>query len=153
MARGNRRDTIFHDDDDRRFFLATLSEACAMTGWRVHAWVLMGNHYHLFIETPEPNLVAGMSWLRNTVTRPHNLRHMAWGRLFGDRYKAILVDGSDRYHYRTMADYIHLNPVRARLVLGKPGVRWEAADDFCKAYQGKEEIVASLPETPAGHGA
>ena len=44
MARGNRRETIFHDDDDRRFFLATLSEACGMTGWRVHAWVLMGNH-------------------------------------------------------------------------------------------------------------
>ena len=60
MARGNRRETIFHDDDDCRFFLATLSEACAMTGWRVHAWVLMGNHYHLFIETPEANLVAGM---------------------------------------------------------------------------------------------
>ena len=68
MARGNRRETIFHDDDDRRFFLATLSEACGMTGWRVHAWVLMGNHYHLFIETPEANLVAGMSWLQNPVT-------------------------------------------------------------------------------------
>ena len=75
-----------------------------MTGWRVHAWVLMGNHYHLFIETPEANLVAGMSWLQNTVTRRYNVRHMAWGRLFGDRYKAILVDGADTYHYRTLAD-------------------------------------------------
>jgi REP element-mobilizing transposase RayT len=121
MARGNRREAIFHDDDDRRFFLATLSEACAMTGWRVHAWVLMGNHYHLFIETPEPNLVAGMGWLQNTVTRRYNVRHMAWGRLFGDRYKAVLVDGADTYHYRTLADYIHLNPVRARLVLPKKG--------------------------------
>jgi len=121
MARGNLRETIFHDDDDRRFFLATLSEACAMTGWRVHAWVLMGNHYHLFIETPEPNLVAGMSWLQNTVTRRYNVRHMAWGRLFGDRYKAVLVDGSDTYHYQTLADYIHLNPVRARLVQPKKG--------------------------------
>jgi REP element-mobilizing transposase RayT len=92
MARGNRRETIFHDDDDRRFFLSTLSEACGMTGWRVHAWVLMGNHYHLFIETPEANLVAGMSWLQNTVTRRYNVRHMAWGRLFGDRYKAVLVE-------------------------------------------------------------
>ena len=121
MARGNRRETIFHDDDDRRFFLATLSEACAMTGWRVHAWVLMGNHYHLFIETPEANLVAGMSWLQNTVTRRYNVRHMAWGRLFGDRYKAVLVEGADTYHYRTLADYIHLNPVRARLVVPKKG--------------------------------
>ena len=121
MARGNRREAIFHDDDDRRFFLATLSEACAMTGWRVHAWVLMGNHYHLFIETPEANLVAGMSWLQNTVTRRHNVRHQAWGRLFGDRYKAVVVEGADSYHYRTLADYIHLNPVRARLVVPKKG--------------------------------
>jgi len=119
MARGNRRETIFHDDDDRRFFLATLSEACAMTGWRVHAWVLMSNHYHLFIQTPEANLVAGMSWLQNTVTRRYNVRHMAWGRLFGDRYKAVLVEGADFYHYRTLVDYIHLNPVRARLVVPK----------------------------------
>ncbi len=60
MARGNRRGPIFLDDDDRRFFLACLSEVCERTGWCVHGWVLMGNHYHLFIETPEANLVEGM---------------------------------------------------------------------------------------------
>lgn len=116
MARGNRREAIFHDDEDRLFFLKVLSEACAMTGWKVHAWVLMGNHYHLFIETPEANLVAGMRWLQNTVTRRYNVRHRAWGRLFGDRYKALPVEGSDSYHYRTLVDYIHLNPVRARMI-------------------------------------
>ena len=89
MARGNRREAIFGDDDDRRFFLQTLGEACGMTGWRVHAWVLMSNHYHLFIETPEANLVAGMQWLQNTYTRRFNTRHRLWGRLFGDRYKAV----------------------------------------------------------------
>jgi REP element-mobilizing transposase RayT len=72
MARGNRRETLFHDDDDRRFFLHTLSQACEMTGWRVQAWVLMSNHYHLFLQTPEPNLVAGMAWLQNTLTRRYN---------------------------------------------------------------------------------
>ena len=113
MARGNRREAIFHDDDDRRFFLATQAEACGMTGWRVHCWVLMGNHYHLFIETPEANLVAGMGWLQNTLTRRHNVRHQAWGRLFGDRYKAVLVDGADSYHYRTLADYIQCQPAAA----------------------------------------
>ncbi|GDX10108.1 hypothetical protein LBMAG57_18800 [Verrucomicrobiota bacterium] len=92
MARGNRREKIYADDDDRRFFLQTLSEACGMTGWRVHAWVLMGNHYHLLIETPEPNLVEGMKWLQNTVTRRFNVRHGKWGRLFGDRYKAVIGD-------------------------------------------------------------
>jgi REP element-mobilizing transposase RayT len=56
MARGNRRQEIFHDDYDRRLWLQTLAQACARTGWRVHAWVLMSNHYHLFLETPEPNL-------------------------------------------------------------------------------------------------
>ena len=116
MARGNRRERIYLDDDDRRFFLATLAEACGMTGWRVHAWVLMSNHYHLFIETPEPNLVAGMKWLQNAYTRRFNVRHRKWGRLFGDRYKAIVVEGSEGEYYRTLADYIHLNPVRAKII-------------------------------------
>jgi REP element-mobilizing transposase RayT len=115
MARGNRREAIFADEDDRRFFLKTLGEACAMTGWRGHAWVLMSNHYHLLIETPEPNLVAGMQWLQNTYTRRFNLRHRLWGRLFGDRYKAVLVEGAG-YYYETLLDYLHLNPVRAGLV-------------------------------------
>ena len=115
MARGNRREVIFADEDDRLFFLKTLGEACAMTGWRVHAWVLMSNHYHLLIKTPEPNLVAGMKWLQNTYTRRFNLRHRLWGRLFGDRYKAVLVEG-EGYYYATLLDYLHLNPVRAGLV-------------------------------------
>ena len=116
MARGNRREAIFLDDDDRRAFLKTLGEACVMTGWRVHAWVLMANHYHLFLQTPEANLVAGMSWLQNTITRRFNVRHRAWGRVFGDRYKAVLVEGGTRFYYQTVIDYIHLNAVRARLV-------------------------------------
>ena len=116
MARGNRREAIFLDEDDRRFFLKAIGEACAMTGWLMHAWVFMGNHYHLLVETPEPNLVAGMQWLQNTFTRRFNVRHRKWGRVFGDRYKAVLVDGGDGYYYQTLMDYIHLNPVRAGLV-------------------------------------
>ncbi len=121
MARGNRREDIFHDDDDRRFFLHTLSQACQRTGWRVHAWVLMRNHYHLFIQTPEPNLVVGMTWFQNALTRRYNVRHRKWGRLFGDRYKAVLVEGENPYHYQTLMDYIHLNPVRARIIRPKAG--------------------------------
>jgi len=104
MARGNRRESIYRDEEDRRFFLKTLGEACGMTGWRVHAWVLLRNHYHLLIETPEPNLVAGMQWLQNTYTRRFNVRHRLWGRLFGDRYKAVLVQGAG-YYYETLLDY------------------------------------------------
>ena len=121
MARGNRREKIYADDDDRRFFLQTLSEACGMTGWRVHAWVLMGNHYHLLIETPEPNLVEGMKWLQNTVTRRFNVRHGKWGRLFGDRYKAVIVQAEESGYYRALLDYIHLNPVRARIIQPRRG--------------------------------
>jgi REP element-mobilizing transposase RayT len=69
MARGNRRAAIFADDTDRLFFLKTLGEARGRTGWRVHAWALMGNHYHLLIETPSANLVTGMQRLQNTYTR------------------------------------------------------------------------------------
>ena len=121
MARGNRRKEIFRDEEDRRLFLQTLAQACEMTGWRVHAWVLMGNHYHLVIETPEANLVAGMGWLQNSYTRRFNVRHRLWGRLFGDRYKAVLVGGTG-YYYETLLDYVHLNPVRAGLIdLGRAG--------------------------------
>jgi REP element-mobilizing transposase RayT len=116
MARGNRRGPIFVDEQDRRFFLQCLADVCERTGWLVHAWVLMDNHYHLFIQTPEPNLVEGMKWFQNTVTRRFNVRHREWGRLFGDRYKAVVVDGESRYYYETLWDYIHLNPGRAGLV-------------------------------------
>ena len=112
MARGNRRDRIFLDEDDRRCFLKTIGEACGMTGWRIHAWVLLDNHYHLLIRTPEANLVVGMKWVQNAYTRRFNTRHRQWGRLFGDRYKSVLVEG-EAYYYQTLVDYIHLNPVRA----------------------------------------
>lgn len=116
MARGNHQEVIFLDDEDRRYFLKTLDDVCEMTGWRVHAWILMNNHYHLFIQTPEANLVEGMKWFQNTYTRRFNVRHKAWGRLFGDRYKAILVEGNNSHYYETLLDYIHLNSVRAGLV-------------------------------------
>jgi len=116
MARGNRRERIFREDTDRRFFWQTLGEACERTGWKVHAWVLMSNHYHLMLETPEPNLVAGMKWLQNSYTRRYNTRHKLWGRLFGDRYKAVLSEGGSPYYYCSLMDYIHLNPVRVGLV-------------------------------------
>jgi len=116
MARGNRRERIFYDEADRCFFIRTLGEACARTGWRVHAWVLMRNHYHLMLETPEANLVEGMKWLQNTYTRRLNTRHRLWGRLFGDRYKAVLTEGRENHYYSSLMDYIHLNPVRVGLV-------------------------------------
>ena len=69
MGRGNQGRAIYADDRDRKRWLETLGEACEQTGWRIHAYVMMGNHYHLLLETPEANLVAGMKWLQSTYTQ------------------------------------------------------------------------------------
>ena len=70
MSRGDRREPIFLDDADRESFLETLGQACAKTQWQVHAYCLMGNHFHLVVETPQANLVVGMKWLLGTYTMP-----------------------------------------------------------------------------------
>lgn len=113
MARGNRGESIFSGDRDHKMFLDTLSEACGRTGWRVHAFVLMKNHYHLLIETPEANLVDGMRWLQGTYTKRFNIRHNQVGHLFQGRYKALVVDPAGDY-FSTLSNYIHLNPARAK---------------------------------------
>ena len=76
----------------------------------------MSNHYHLLVETPEANLVAGMRWFQGTYTTRFNRRHRLSGHLFQGRYKALVVDPEERSHFVTLSDYIHLNPIRARLV-------------------------------------
>ena len=112
MCRGNHQSPIFMDDKDHEIFLDTLGEVVERTGWKLHAFVLMGNHYHLLIETPEANLVDGMRWFQGTYTQRFNSRHKLWGHLFQGRYKALLVDAGE--YFRTVSDYIHLNPARAR---------------------------------------
>ena len=88
MSRGARRENIYRDDRDRAAFLDTLGLACAKTGWQVHAFCLMSNHFHLVVETPHPNLCAGMKWLLGTVTMRFNRRHRLSGHLFAGRYKS-----------------------------------------------------------------
>ena len=116
MARGNQGCPIFKDAADRQSFLETLGEACEKTGWRIHAYVLMGNHYHLLVETPEANLVAGMKWLQGTYTQRFNSRHKVFGHLFQGRYKAVIVDGTEEDYFQVVSTYIHLNPARAKLI-------------------------------------
>jgi putative transposase len=129
MSRGDRREPIFQDDGDRELFLATLAECCAKTDWQVHALCLMPNHFHLVIETPKANLVAGMKWLLGTYTGRFNRRHKLVGHLFSGRYKSLIVDGSGGGYLKTVCDYVHLNPARANL-LGSEAVlgsyRWSS---------------------------
>lgn len=113
MSRGNRQERIFRDARDYSVFLDTLGESVQRCGWCIHAYALMGNHYHLLLETPEPNLVAGMKWLQGTYTVRHNVRHQLKGHLFQGRYKALLVESADHY-FMTLSTYIHLNPARIK---------------------------------------
>jgi putative transposase len=76
----------------------------------------MTNHFHLVVETPQPNLVAGMKWFLGTYTSRFNRRHKLSGHLFSGRYKAQLVDGSGNGYLKTVGDYVHVNPVRARII-------------------------------------
>jgi REP element-mobilizing transposase RayT len=116
LSRGDRKKAIFRDDVDRQDFLKTLAEACQKTGFQVHAYCLMNNHFHLVVETPRANLVAGMRWWLSTYTIRLNHRHKLCGHVFSGRYKALLVDGSGDGYLRTVCDYTHLNPVRAKLL-------------------------------------
>ena len=76
MSRGHRRENVFLDDVDRQDFLKTLAEVCRKADWQIHACCLMPNHYHLVLETPNANLVAGVAWLQSTYTiRLPNHRH------------------------------------------------------------------------------
>ena len=113
MNRGDRREAIFEDGQDRQRFLETVSEACQKTAWQVHAYCLMRNHFHLVIETPQANLVEGMKWLLGVYTKRFNIRHKCGGHLFAGRYNALVVEASGDGYLRTVCDYVHLNPVRA----------------------------------------
>ena len=119
-ARGNARADIFLDDDDRRQFLELLGAEIAQQGWRLYAYCLMGNHYHLLIETPEPNLGRGMRRLNQVYTQRFNRRRRRVGHVMQGRYKAIVVD-KDGYLLE-LARYVVLNPVRAKMV--KAPERW-----------------------------
>jgi putative transposase len=117
MNRGNHLENIFRDDKDREVFVKTLGETCESSGWVVHSFVLMRNHYHLLIETSRSTLVKGMQYLNSTYTRRYNVRHKTFGHLFQGRYKALLVDGEATGYFLTVSDYIHMNPVRVKKVV------------------------------------
>jgi putative transposase len=122
MARGEGGQDVFEDNHDRLDWLDRVGQCCGRFGWRIHAYVLMGNHYHLLLETPEPNLVVGMKWFMGVFSQAWNRRRSRRGHVFQGRYKAIIVNGEGSGHYfRIVADYIHLNPVRSGWVGGTTG--------------------------------
>jgi len=123
-----------------------MGQVCESHGWRIHAWVLMGNHFHLLLETPEPNLVLGMKALLGPFSMAWNRQRLRRGHVFQGRYKSIPVSAAtdSPYYFRIAADYIHLNPARAGLVGGSKGnllkYKWSSLHDY-KRGSGPDWLV------------
>ena len=123
-ARGNARRSIFEDDDDCARFLVVLASTVMRHRMLCHAYCLMGNHYHLLVQTPEPNLSVAMRQLNGVYTQRFNRRHERCGHVLQGRFGAQLVDGD--VYLREVCRYIVLNPVRAGLVAHPRDWRWSS---------------------------
>lgn len=113
-SRGNARQDIVQDDRDRSQFLSLLAHVVDRYGWLCHGYCLMDNHYHLLVETPQPNLSLGMRQLNGRYTQAYNRRHERVGHLFQGRFTAILVE--KEAYLLELCRYVVLNPVRANMV-------------------------------------
>ena len=123
-SRGDGREAIYLDDEDREIGLRVLAEVVKRFNWMVHAYCLMGNHYHLLVETPDGNLSQGMRQFNGIYTQRFNRRHGRIGHVFQGRYKAIIVQ-KDNYLLE-LARYIVLNPVRAAMVRSAKDWPWSS---------------------------
>lgn len=158
INRGNYRSNIFKTEGSRAAFEICLIEAGETYAWRLHAFVIMRNHFHLALETPRGNLVQGMQWLQATFANRFNRLRTTRGPLFRGRYKALLIEPGSSLGQ--VCDYVHLNPVRAgvckveNLVEFRYSSYWYLLNPRKRpAFMSPETGVAEaggLPETPAG---
>lgn len=123
-SRGNARRRVFLDDEDRDTMLSTLTWVAERFNWICHAYCLMDNHFHLLVETAQPNLSRGMRQLNGVYTQRFNRRHRKVGHLFQGRFKAILVE-RDSYLLE-LCRYVVLNPVRAKMVKSPQDYAWSS---------------------------
>jgi len=123
-SRGNAKQAIFIDDEDRNRFFDVLTIVVERFNWLCHAYCLMGNHYHLLIETPDSNLSKGMRELNGVYTQGFNQRHRRVGHLFQGRYKAIIVEKDN--HLMSLCRYVVLNPVRIGLIERPEQWKWSS---------------------------
>lgn len=157
ISRGNYRAHVFASERTKAAFLKCLDEACGKAGWVVHAWCVMVNHYHLCVETPQANLVEGMRWLQSTFAIRFNRLRDERGHLFQGRYKALLVAPE---RVGQVCHYIHLNPVRAHLVVAGalPKWRWTSVAQLWHPRERPRWLsfrealtdAGGLDDTPAG---
>ena len=122
VARGNGGEAIYRDDDDRRAFLGMMSELPSRFGLEIHAFVLMGNHYHLLARCRRDPLGEPMRWLHTSHSVRFNWKHRRRGHVFQGRYKSVLI--RDEAAVDRVARYLHLNPVRVAALGLSNGGQW-----------------------------
>jgi len=156
ISRGNYRKNLFTDYATAKSFEKTIFEVVERCGWKLYAYVIMSNHYHLALETPNPNLVEGMKWLQGTFATRFNRFHNERGHVFQGRYKSIHLK-EDR-SLLGLIDYVHLNPVRAKLCSMDElkDYQWSSFPKYFKP-EGEPGLnraallsLCDLPDTPAG---
>ncbi len=156
MVRGIERKSIFHDDADRKEFLARLEQSIEKTGCRCYAWALMSNHVHLLLRAGSHPLSHTMRRLLTGYAIHFNRRHRRSGYLFQNRYKSILCQ--DDVYFLELVRYIHLNPVRAGLVadlgqlslypwaghgviLGRRKAPWQETGEVLSRFSKKQDLA------------
>ena len=113
IARGNRKEKIFNDDEDKQIFQQKMSKTFLKYSLICYAYCLLDNHYHLFLKTPQANISRAMHYLNAGYANYFSAKYRLYGPLFQGRYKSILVD-QDQYSL-VLSSYIHLNPYRAKI--------------------------------------
>jgi putative transposase len=122
--RGNRKQPIFLSDADRLLFLEIGRKIAGLRRWSVHGYCLMQNHYHLVVETPNPDLSAGMQAINSEYAQWFNRGHGFVGHVFQGRFKAVLIESD--WHLLELARYLAMNPVRAGLCLSPSQWPWSS---------------------------
>ncbi|MBI2471978.1 MAG: transposase [Planctomycetes bacterium] len=128
INRGNAGENIFTDEQDKEKFLEYLAKGVERFTTRIHTYCLMSNHYHLLLETPQANLSIAVQWLNVSYSVYFNKRHQRKGHLFQGRFKAILLDANE--YLILLSRYIHLNPVRAKMVIHPIEYSWSSYPVF-----------------------
>jgi REP element-mobilizing transposase RayT len=132
-ARGNARQNIFLDDSDRSLFLEVIRNTVTRYNWLCHGFCLMDNHYHLLLETPDPNLSLGMRHLNGVYTQHFNRKHLRVEHVFQGRFKSVLVD--KEAHLLELCRYIVLNPVEAKMVFHPSQYSWTSFNFTAKSIK------------------
>lgn len=131
VSRADGKKPIFRDDTDREKRLEWLSRTVDTYGWKVHAYVLMRNHDHFLVETPQPSLSPGMQYLNGGYTAFYNARHNRSGHLFRGRYKAYVIETPG--HLAETSRHLHLNPVRLKAAEKPEDYQWSSYRGYHRA--------------------